>query len=134
MGYRVQKFPDGKAWRLLLETYPDGKTKTQHIRIENWPPGFNKGMSFVEARALAREYNAKDRILKQQIRLHAIQKRLEAEESVSCAYLPEELVQQFESQILVNKFGEKSPAGRETFLSRTTCILLEPFTLRSHQD
>jgi integrase len=108
MGYRVQRIPDGKAWRLLLETYPDGKTKTDHIKIEDWPPGFKKGLTLEQAKALAKEYNAKDRILRQQIRIHAIQNQLDAEEQVDCAYLPADLVEQFQNQVLVNKFGEEN--------------------------
>lgn len=106
MGYRVQRIPDGKAWRLLMETYPDGRTKTQHIKIENWPPGFKKELTFDQARALAKEYNSKCRILKQQIRIHAIEERLDQEDLIECAYLPQELVAEFENKVLVNKFGE----------------------------
>ena len=108
MGYQVNKRytkPDGSiVWRLIFESYTGKKRTQRHVPKKEWSNiGFNDQMTFKEAKALAKQLSAEKWIEFQEKRRNAIQERLQKEEKVKCAWLPDELCERFETEVLKEK-------------------------------
>jgi hypothetical protein len=110
MPYIVSKHyrrKDGShSWRIIWETTAGGERKQRHIPKEEWLMlGFSPSMSFEEARARAKQINSQAWLKRRERIRNEIQLRLQKEDHVESAYLPELFVQQFEKEVLFRRFA-----------------------------
>jgi len=110
MGYQVKQRYRKKngtiIWRILYETFPKGKKQQRHIPKQEWPAhGFQEGITFEDAKDVAKQINAHKWLKYQDERNNKIRARLRKEDKERCALLPVKYDQAFEHEVLLKRMS-----------------------------
>lgn len=120
MGYRIKAVErkKGPQWKVQMITYrredaadPDAKDpeKIKDIPKEDWDQhGFSASMSVEQAKSQAKALNAQKEVKRWGETKVRIRERLEKEETIESAFLPEPLVKEFEVDVLYEKLCRNS--------------------------
>lgn len=140
MGYRIKtyKLKDGSpAFKILFEHFTGGLRQNKGVPREEWRQlGFSSEMTADEAKARARELNAKEKLERDGRKRTAIRQRLQTEELAQLAYLPAVAIQEFEQTKLFRQFRANDKIT--SYWRRTKAILcelkLDPETWLDHKE
>lgn len=118
MGYKVKKnsYKNGPGWKVQMVTYDNKSTKGLKYRAkykdipkQDWVQhGFNSNMNVDQAKEVARSLNAQAEVKRWSETKVKIRERLEKENTIESAFLPQVLVEEFEQKILFAKIARGS--------------------------
>ena len=108
MGYQVKKRyarNDGSlVWRILYVTHTTNKRLHRNISKSEWPAiGFTASMTYEEAKERAKQLSSQAWLKIQEDKRNIIQRRLKEEDKIICSWLPSQLCERFETEVLKNK-------------------------------
>lgn len=119
MGYSIKKVPyKGAGWKLQFITYdiagstnPKAKSpsKIRDVPKKDWQEhGFNLSMSYEQAKSQAKSLNSQAEVKRWAEKKANIRTRLDKEDKVESAFLPEHFVDEFQKEILFEKMARGS--------------------------
>ncbi|MFQ5677284.1 MAG: hypothetical protein ACE5G1_15430, partial [bacterium] len=89
-------------WKIQYITYRNGKSISRDISKKDWyKVGFTQHLSIDQAKEVARQLNAQEKLKREQERRLKIQEKQKLEDLIESAFLPPILVMEFEEKILL---------------------------------
>lgn len=128
MGYLIKKIHSKREttrkWKVQYETWKNGVRKIEDLPLEDYLGlGFDPKKTIEEAKERKTQLNAQEELKRQQERRNAINARLEQEKLEQTAYLPANMVKEFEDTILFARGDNPKLASHWAAAKRILCEL-----------